>query len=154
MSNGHPSSEDLNFSLSRPANTARNGRVVRHLLAECPDCRKRLRQIGWQDDRLERLLRLSSSELSDSAGLSSAASYDRAFGKAERSLEAFFAPVRHLDVAPEKLVAEIESLAPDEQIRHAGSDPRFALPQVVHLLSDRSHAIRYHAPEDMLHLAT
>jgi len=156
MSNGHPSSEDLNLFLSRPANTARNGRVVRHLLAECPDCRKRLRQIGWQDDRLERLLRLSNSELSDSdsAGLSSAASYDQAFGKAERSLDAFFAPVRHLDVAPEKLMAEIESLAPDEQIRRARSDPRFALPQVVHLLSDRSHAIRYHAPEDMLHLAT
>jgi tetratricopeptide (TPR) repeat protein len=157
MSNGHPSSEDLNLFLSRPANTARNGRVVRHLLAECPDCRERLRQTGWQDDRLERLLRISSSELADLDSSSSASttwSYDQAFGKAERSVDAFFAPVRPLEVALEHLVAELESLTPEEQIRRAGSDSRFALPQLVHLLSDRSHATRYHAPEEMLQLAT
>jgi tetratricopeptide (TPR) repeat protein len=157
MSNGHPSSEDLNLFLSRPGNTARNGRVVRHLLAECPACRERLRQTGWPEERLERLLRISSSESGDaeSAGLSSAAtrSYDNAFDKAERSLDAFFAPVRELEDAPEHLLAELESLPPSEQIRRAGSDPRFALPQLVHFLSDRSHAVRYHAPEEMLQLA-
>ncbi|HSS75941.1 MAG TPA: hypothetical protein VLV54_04275, partial [Thermoanaerobaculia bacterium] len=143
--------------MSRPANTARNGRVVRHLLAECPDCRERFRQIGWQDDRLERLLRITSSELaeSDSASLSSANawSYDHAFAKAEQSLDAFFVPVRPLEDAPEILLAELESLSLEEQIRRTGSDARFALPQLVHFLSDRSHALRYHAPEEMLHLA-
>jgi tetratricopeptide (TPR) repeat protein len=79
--------------------------------------------------------------------------YDKAFGKAQRSLDAFFAPVRALEEAPEHLLAELEALSPAEQIRRAGSDPRFALPQLVHFLSDRSHAIRYHAPEEMLHLA-
>ena len=44
MSNGHPTSEDLNLFLSRPANTAGNTRVVRHLLAECPACREHLRR--------------------------------------------------------------------------------------------------------------
>jgi len=157
MSNGHPSTEDLNLFLSRPANTARNGRVVRHLLAECPACRERLRWIGWPEDRLERLLRISSSEsgATESAGLSSAAtqSYDNAFSKAERSLNAFFTPVQPMEVAPELLIAELGSLSAEEQIRRAGSDPRYALPQFVHYLSDRSHAIRYHEPEQMLHLA-
>lgn len=157
MSNGHPSNEDLNLFLSRPANTARNGRVVRHLLAECPACREHLRQIGWPEDRLERLLQISSSELgaAESMDFSSAAtqSYDDAFGKAERSLDAFFAPVQPLEEAPEDLLAELERLNPEEQSRRAGSDPRFAMPQFVHFLIDRSHAVRYQAPEDMLRLA-
>ncbi|HEV7508987.1 MAG TPA: tetratricopeptide repeat protein [Thermoanaerobaculia bacterium] len=157
MSNGHPSSEDLNLFLSRPASTARNGRVVRHLLAECPACQEHLRQIGWPEDRLERLLRISSSESADveNAGYFSMAnpSYDQAFGRAQRAVDAFFAPVRPLEQAPELLLAELELLSSAEQIRQAGSDPRYALPQLVHFLSDRSHAIRYHAPEKMLHLA-
>ena len=157
MSNGHPSNEDLNHFLSRPANTARNGRVVRHLLAECPACKEHLRQIGWPEDRLERLLQISSSEsgATESSGLSSAAtrSYDNAFSKAEQSLNAFFAPIRPLEEAPESLLAELESLSVEEQARRAGSDPRFAMPQFVHFLIDRSHAIRYKAPEAMLHLA-
>ncbi len=157
MSNGHPSNEDLNLFLSRPANTARNGRVVRHLLAECPACREQLHRIGWPEDRLERLLRISSPNLGDleSAGLGPSAipSYDTAFSKAEQSLAAFFTPVRPLEEAPERLLAELGSLSPKEQIRRAGSDPRFALPQLVHFLSDRSHARRYHAPEEMLQLA-
>src|SRR5262249_48286586 len=127
MSNGHPSTEDLSLFLSQPANTARNGRVVRHLLAECPTCRERLRQSGWPEERLERLLRISNSEMEDveSAGFSPAAtqSYDRAFGRAEQSLNAFFAPVRTLEEAPESLLAELERLSPEEQGRCAGSDP-------------------------------
>src|SRR5882724_376897 len=110
MSNGHPSSEDLNLFVSRPANTARNGRVVRHLLAECLDCRERLRQIGWPDDRLERLLWITNSEVAQSDGakpFATAWSYDQAFGKAELSLDAFFAPVRPLEQAPELLLAEL-----------------------------------------------
>jgi tetratricopeptide (TPR) repeat protein len=156
MSNGHPSNEDLNLFLSRPANTARNGRVVRHLLAECPACRGHLRQIGWPEERLERLLQISTSDLGDAeSGLSAVrtSSYDTAFGKAERSLDAFFVPVRALEEAPELLLAELESLTPVEQIRLAGSDPRFAMPQLVHFFIDRSHAVRYQAPETMLHLS-
>jgi tetratricopeptide (TPR) repeat protein len=158
MSNGHPSNEDLNLFLSRPANTARNGRVVRHLLAECLACRERLRQIGWPEDRLARLLQISSSEsgaAAESADFSSAAtrSYDHAFSKAERSLNAFFTPVRPLEEAPEHLLADLESWPLEEQERRAGSDPRFAVPLFVHFLIDRSHAVRYQTPEAMLHLA-
>lgn len=157
MSNGHPSKEDLNLFLSRPANTARNGSVVRHLLAECPACKEHLRQIGWSEDRLGKLLWISSSEseVAESTGLSLAGeqSYDQAFGKAERALDAFFTPVRALEKAPELLLAELEELSADEQIRRVGSDPRFAMPQLVHFLSNRSHAIRYHAPDEMLQLA-
>lgn len=156
MSNGHPTTEDLNLFLSRPANTARNGRVVRHLLAECPACREQLRRTGWPEERLERLLQVSTSDPGEAESVLSpvrTSCYDTAFGKAERSLDAFFAPVRPLEEAPELLLAGLESLAPLEQIRLAGNDPRFAMPQVVHFLIDRSHAVRYQAPETMLHLA-
>ncbi len=105
MSNGHPTSEDLNLFLSRPMNTARNGRVVRHLLAECPDCREHLRQIGWPEERLERLLHISASE--NSLSPVTTASYDTAFGRAEKSLDAFFAPVWPLEEAPELLLASL-----------------------------------------------
>src|SRR6476469_4943570 len=120
MLNGHPTSEDLNLFLSRPANTARNRRVVRHLLAECQACKEHLRQIGWPEVRLERLLQVSTSDLGDAeSNLSpvSTLSYDAAFSKAQRSLDAFFAPVRPLEEAPELLLAELESLPPAEQIR-------------------------------------
>ena len=157
MSNGHPSNEDLNLFLSRPANTARNGRVVRHLLAECPACKEQLRQTGWPEGRLERLLQISTSDLGEveSDGIFPAAitSYDTAFGKAEQSIAAFFAPVRPLEEAPELLLAELAALPAGEQIRRCGNDPRFAMAQVVHFLIDRSHAVRYQAPETMLHLS-
>jgi len=127
-------------------------------LAECPDCRERLRQSGWQDDRLERLLWVSSSELGDAESANlfpvTTSSYDRAFGKAEQSLDAFFAPVRPMEEAPEHLLGELESLTAEEQSRRAGSDSRFAMPQFVHFLIDRSHAVRYQSPESMLHLAS
>ena len=156
MANDHPSNEDLELFLnqsSRPANAARNARVVRHLLAECPDCRGHLREMGWPEERLERLLQISGSELDPSDSLPDGYSYDRAFGKAERSLAAFFAPVRPLEEAPEHLLAELESLPTVEQIRRVALDPRFAMPQLVHFLIDRSHAVRYQAPDTMLHLA-
>ena len=155
MSNEHPSVEDLGIFLngsSRPA-TGRSGRVVRHLLAECPVCRGSLRQMGWREDRLERLLQVAGSELRNLETASPGYDYDRAFQKADRSLAAFFAPVRALEEAPEHLLAELEPLAREEQVRRAAGDPRFAAPQLVHFLIDRSHAKRYRAPEEMLHLA-
>jgi tetratricopeptide (TPR) repeat protein len=153
MANEHPSREDLEMFLngSRPANAARNGRVVRHLLAECPACRGFLREMGWPEERLERLLQIAGSELGEPTANSH--SYDRAFGRMERSLAAFFAPAQPLEGAPEHLLAELESLPAAEQIRGVAFDPRFAKPQFVHFLIDRSHAIRYQSPETMLHLA-
>lgn len=154
MANEHPSGEDLEIFLkgsARPANAARNGRVVRHLLAECPDCRGHLREMGWPEERLERLLQISGSELGELAA--SGYSYDRAFGKAERSLAAFFAPSQPLAEAAEHLMAELEALPAAEQIRSVALDPRFARPHLVHFLIDRSHAVRYQEPEMMLHFA-
>ena len=55
----HPTVEELIGFLqdaSRPGHAARNARILRHLLAECPACGGQLQAMGWPARRLERLV--------------------------------------------------------------------------------------------------
>ncbi len=58
MSNHHPTVRDFEGFLwnpSRPASSACTPRILRHLLAECPDCRASLGTLGWSQQRLSLL---------------------------------------------------------------------------------------------------
>src|SRR5690349_8433534 len=86
---------------SHPVNVAPNARITRHLLAGCPICREQLNQMGWERERLERLLTLRASEAE--IPLSERYNYSLAFAGAERALAAFFAKGRAPEVAAEEL---------------------------------------------------
>lgn len=149
----HPSAEDFEGLLNRASGAIRGERsqqVMRHLLAECPSCKDRLKAMGWEGRRLERLLQLPSDE---EEGGSVGYSYQSAFKKAELSLEAFFARELPLERPLDTLIAELESLPIDEQLRVASTESRFAHPRVVYRLIDLSHAARYEDPGRMLYLA-
>ena len=156
----HPSQREFE-SLLRPGERAGGSpegvRVVRHLLAECPVCRERLRAMGWQGRRLARLLELrpdldeTLSEAPADQGIHY--SYDAAFAGAERALDAFFAAGRAAERAPAELLAELGTLEMDEQIRRVSSDAAFANPTFIRFLVERSHAARYEDPDCMSYLA-
>lgn len=141
-------------SASAPGNAARNARVLRHLLAECPTCCERLRASGWNQRRLDSLFQFSIHRKED--GISeTAASYDYAgaFAAAELTLDAFFAAGRPADQTPEELLAELAPLPLDEQVRRVTTCSRFADPRLVHRLVELSDAARYGNTARMLHLA-
>ncbi|HEX9943853.1 MAG TPA: hypothetical protein VGG03_17715 [Thermoanaerobaculia bacterium] len=154
----HPTVEDLEGFLkdaSRLGNAARNARIVRHLLVDCPVCRKRLQAMGWTGARLERLVHLPGSTSRDTAEPAEANGhrYDRAFAGAEQAVETFFAAAPPPPVAPELLLAELDEAPRDRHLILAEEDERFASPRLVQILIDRSHAARYADPETMLHWA-
>lgn len=149
----HPSIEDFEGFLRSASGAGRgeqNQQVMRHLLAECPSCKERLKGMGWEGRRLERLLQLPTQEEFVSA---TGFDYQKAFAGAQSSLDAFFARECPLQASLEALTAELESLPADAQINALSSESRFAHPQVVHRLIDLSHAARYEDPGRMLHLA-
>ncbi|HKI05553.1 MAG TPA: tetratricopeptide repeat protein [Thermoanaerobaculia bacterium] len=151
MASEHPSIVDFRSFLKGVSQTASNSLIVQHLLADCSSCRARLHEMGWDGSRLERLIHVSETELNER--ITGAYSYDAAFARADRALASFFAPVRPMEVAPEELLTELLSLPEKEQARRIASDQRFAAPQLVHHLLDRSHAVRYQDHECMLNLA-
>jgi tetratricopeptide (TPR) repeat protein len=150
MFSRHPVDEDFLRFLAGTSRSAGSMQVVRHLLGDCSDCRDKLREMGWGRARLERLLYLSSSrpEAAPSCGYN----YDAAFVKADRALTAMFTPTQPLDVAVERLAEELMSLPGEDQLRRAAEDSRFAKPQLVQFMIDKSHLLRYQDPERMLHL--
>lgn len=157
MASEHPSIAEFRNFLKGVSQTASSSLIVRHFLADCSACRARLHEMGWEGSRLERLIHISGAELNglDDANLrvTGGYSYDAAFAKADRVLASFFVPVRPLEEAPEELLTELLSLPEKEQTRRIASDQRFAAPQLVHHLIDRSHAVRYQNHERMLNLA-
>jgi tetratricopeptide (TPR) repeat protein len=158
MSGSHPSAEDFEGFLRnapQPGRLQRNGQVMRHLLMECPACRERLREMGWNPRRLDLLLRPTAER--DQPQENAAANgydYSRAFQAAERSLAAFLTPEESSrETSAEALLADLEALSPREQTRRASDDGRLAVPALVRALIDRSHTVRYRNTEEMLHRA-
>lgn len=155
----HPSRhefQDLLGSGEQPGGSPESLLMVRHLLADCPVCRERLHEMGWQERRLARLLELRADldeTLNDVPATAHHLSYDAAFAGAERALDAFFAAERPAERSPEDLLTELGSLDMDEQIRRISSESRFASPAFVRYLVERSHDSRYEDPQSMLYLA-
>jgi len=148
----HPTSEDFARFLQqspRPSHAERNALIIRHLLAGCGVCRRTLREAAGLPGLLQRMLEVP---LDMEPGTPKSYSYDWVFAKTERSLAAFFGKTRPSEQVPVRL-AELARLPEGEQIRRVGSERRFACPQLIHHLLDRSHAARYRSPRKTLHWA-
>jgi tetratricopeptide (TPR) repeat protein len=162
MSENHPTAEDLDRFLrgtSRVTQQASNAQVISHLLSGCVTCLDRL---SGTDTRrhLSCLLQptversLSEESLSGPATAEGTYDYSRAFSAAAESVAAFLTPEPCLtEVSASALLAEISELPRSEQIQRVNAGGPYATPAVVRELIDRSHALRYHNPEEMLHLA-
>jgi tetratricopeptide (TPR) repeat protein len=159
MFQDHPTINDLEGFLrdaSQPGKAARNALILRHLLASCRICRDRLEALGWCASRLERLVHLPGSKLADETGAPSPESsynYDQAFSRAESVVEELLISASPLSVSVEQLLAELDPMPREAQLALAETDERFAVPQLVQPLLDRSHSVRYEDPEAMLHWA-
>ena len=135
MSTDHSRVEDFEGFLQAPkapGSSARNTRMVRHLLAGCIPCKENL----------------------STAAANRAGGYDygAAFEGAQRSLSAFLAKGSAPAASPEVLMAEIEALPAEVQARTAG-ESRYAHPELVRHLIDASHGLRYQDAAGMLRLA-
>lgn len=133
MSADHLKVREIEQFLAKPKRSARNTRLVRHLLSECAPCLESVRQ----------------------AASTPRASYDygTSFTAAERSLAGFLAEGKPPAASPEELVVELGRLPEEEQIRQVKHDPRFAHPAVIQALIQASHALRFQDPARMLQLA-
>jgi len=162
MFEAHPSSEDFNdflINASRPANSMRNARVIRHLLGGCSECRDRLADAGWSESRLSRLFQpVPETSSQDEAASSTMAvnghDYGRAFAVAERAVSAFLAPEQSSDEIPvDELMATLSELSARHQSERVKSDPRYATPPMVRAMIERSHSVRFRDAEQMLRYA-
>ncbi|HYG63803.1 MAG TPA: tetratricopeptide repeat protein [Thermoanaerobaculia bacterium] len=154
MLTSHPTAEDFNGFLSTATGqgaAARNALVLRHLLADCDTCREQLSAMGWDGRRLDRLLYLPGAEPLERQQVSY--DYSAAFAKAERAYEALLDEVRPAEQAVEKMWADLDSRTQEEQVRLVGSERRFQHPEMIRLLVERSHGLRYSDPAKMLHVA-
>ncbi len=158
----HPTFADFEGFLldaSQPGHAARNAFILRHLLASCPVCRDRLEIMGWSASRLERLVYLPGRQLTDEASSASLATrgsynYDRAFAKVESATQDLLTPAPPPPVSTVELLTDLDRLPREAQIVLAEEEARFAAPQLVQRLLDRSNSVRYEDPEEMLHWAT
>lgn len=126
--------------------------IVRHLLAGCSICRKRLQDLKEAAPTLSRILEIpASGKAQDSEKPASRYNYDWAFARVERTMSTFLARGRLPEKLPETL-AELAALPESEQIRRVAKGG-FADPDVIRHLLDRSYALRYEDPRKMLHLA-
>ena len=156
MAKDHPSARDFRGLLRGASELGRSesARIVRHLLAGCRPCFGSLEAMGWPGERLDRLLHLSGGQRDDAFERSmNGYDYNGAFEQAEQSLSDFLAdpppPVQPLEV----VLAELDRRPRGRQEELVLSDVRFAEPQLVRCLIERSHEARYEDPETMLHWA-
>jgi tetratricopeptide (TPR) repeat protein len=156
----HPSLEELAAllrSTSRLASQARNAQVIRHLLSDCATCRERLSAVGWDQRRLARLLELGvENATTDESWILDVANeydYSRAFDLAERAVSALLSDELRRPESPAEVLAELDALPADEQVRRVSGDGSIVAPSIIETLIDRSHASRYQDVEEMLHLA-
>ena len=159
MFEDHPKAhhfEDFLRNASRPAGPARNPQILRHLLADCPVCRVRLNELGWSRQRLRLLLSRDGDSLrSEPSPLTARNGYDynRAFAAVDQAVTAFLAPERPAETPGEILIAELLDLPAERQVDAVSRPGRFALPVLVRILIQESHAARYRNAEHMLHLS-
>lgn len=149
MLQDHPTAEDFESFLrdaSRPGHAARNARILRHLLADCPSCRNQLQASGWTGDRLERLVYLPGGSSEALNGYD----YGRAFAKAEQAVTDFLS-VAPPQADPDELLEELDRAPQDIRLWLAEEEERFANPWLAQKLIERGHAARYSDPEVMLH---
>jgi tetratricopeptide (TPR) repeat protein len=152
----HPSVQDWEGFLkspSRPGHTARNAKILRHLLASCTACRDRLQAMGWSGDRLVRLVYLPGGKTARSAERTNGYDYSRAFARTEEAVSDFLAEAPQPSCEPDLLLEELDRASRDRWAALI-QDDRFACPRLVSLLIERSHASRYSDPEEMLLWAT
>lgn len=154
----HPQVEEIRAflakSTSETGDAPRNAQIVRHLLAECPICLGRLLAAGWTQRRFERLFHLTERDLParEEAAEGQRADYGVAFAKTEQKLADFLAAELPLAEPVEILLEEIHRVSEEDQ-EQLVRQVRFAHPEVVRHLMDRSHAARYENPHEMLRLA-
>ncbi|MFY9819988.1 MAG: tetratricopeptide repeat protein [Thermoanaerobaculia bacterium] len=159
MFKDHPAVGDFESFLgnpSRPAGPARNPKILRHLLADCPECRASLGTLGWSQQRL-RLLTLrdgdSFQEGSSTPRAAGGYDYERAFAAADRAVAALLTQELPAEIPADALMAELLELPTNRQAPHMGGQSRFGSPPFIRLLIQQSHAARYRNVDQMLHLA-
>src|SRR5436305_1947698 len=154
----HPTVEDFTGFLqdaSRPGHAARNARILRHLLAECPACRGQLQAMGWPARRLERLVHLPGSRnAQDESAAAAGFDYANAFARADQAVSDLLSATPQPAIPPGQLLEELDRTARDRQVALVEEDERFASPRLVHWLIERSHEDRYSDPDAMLHWAS
>jgi tetratricopeptide (TPR) repeat protein len=151
----HPTAEDFERFLQtspRPSNAGHNAQVVSHLLQNCGVCRETLSELSGGRALLARLLEFPIARKGPSdPGSAKSYNYDWAFARTERTIAASLAhggPARGL---PERL-AELSRLPEGEQLRRVSAGGRFADPELIEILIERSHAARFQSPKKTLHL--
>jgi len=160
MASNHPSVEDLEVflgSTSQAASQARRSQVIRHLLSDCALCGERLRAMAWDHHRLARLLdpkeeTAKTEEIRLPRRLEEY-DYSRAFDRTERAVSALLSAERQGLEPPALLLAELDVLPANEQVRRVSAGGPFVSPSIIESLVERSHASRYQDAEKMLHLA-
>ncbi len=159
MFDQHPTVRDLEGFLgssSWPAGSARNPQILRHLLAECPECRAQLDALGWSPQRLSLLTSRDGDSFREEVPTSKAAKvydYERAFVTADRAVAALLTQEKPAEIPADALMAELLALPTNRQARHLEGQSRFGSPPFVRLLIQQSHAARYRNVDQMLHLA-
>ncbi|HSS79081.1 MAG TPA: tetratricopeptide repeat protein [Thermoanaerobaculia bacterium] len=143
-------------SLSRPAGRARNPQILRHLLADCPDCRARLGALGWSQQRLRLLTSRDGDSFREESFTSDAANgydYGHAFAAVDRAVAALLTQEPPAEIPADALMAELLELPTNRQAPYVAGNSRFGSPPFVRLLIHQSHAARYRNADQMLHLA-
>jgi tetratricopeptide (TPR) repeat protein len=154
----HPTVRDFESflgTLSRPAGRARDPQILRHLLAECPDCRASLGTLGWSEQRLSLLTSRDGDSFREEFKPPAANGYDyeRAFAAADRAVAALLTQEKPGEPPADSLLAELLALPTNRQAQHVAGQSRFGSPPFIRLLIQQSHAARYRNAEQMLHLA-
>jgi tetratricopeptide (TPR) repeat protein len=157
MFNDHPTVGDFEGFLgkpSRPAGPARNPKILRHLLADCPECRASLGTLGWSQQRLRLLtLRDGDSFHEEPSPAADGYDYEHAFAAADCAVAALLAQEKPEETPADALMAELLELPTNRQSQHVAGQSRFGSPPFIRLLIQQSHAARYRNADQMLHLA-
>lgn len=145
MEEQHPSSETLRRFFSGDGSRDDNAWVIRHLVAGCAVCQARISALPEPRRVLSRLL-----ELPDQPRQSplAEASYEWAFARANRTVSRLIERAQRKDKDP---IAEL-LLLPRSRLL-ASARRRFATPEAVKELLDRSFQFRFSDPKLMLLLA-
>src|SRR3954451_637389 len=145
MFQDHPTPDDWEGFLRnafQPGRAARNALVLRHLLASCRICRGRLEAMGWSMNRLERLVYLPGRKLVDEGAAASSGeasyNYDQAFARTASVVGELLIAAPPLRIPTDQLLAELDQLPREAQIALVEEDERFAVPQLVQRLLERS----------------